>query len=295
MPALKNMVRKTALLVSIAMLGLVACQYFTLYGVYRTEVAQLGALTGTESILTALRQQTGAVFGATAILCGLCAACVLLYQLYGYQRVKNDWTHRQLEMAVREQALTAERERLNEVYNELRRQGTPATRTGLQQQSTAVHWLDMHFDAFHRATLENLLDGEPSTAILFLGLDDVEKLYNEEHGRETVDAVLGDIGVQLENWVRQNDLVARWQDACFLMIMTRITLKDALLRAEDFRSALVSSPFEVDGVEVTASVSCGLSMMLTSDSSWRQSVERAKKALSRRKERGHNTLYHEIL
>ena len=110
-----------------------------------------------------------------------------------------------------------------------------------------------------------------------------------------MDAILTEMGEQLELWVRQNDVVARWQDASFLLVLTFITLKDALVRAEDFRAALVENALNVHGVEINVSVSCGLSMMLSSDTSWRQAMERAKKALSRRKERGANKLYHEIL
>jgi diguanylate cyclase len=110
-----------------------------------------------------------------------------------------------------------------------------------------------------------------------------------------VDAVLTEMGEQLELWIRQNDVVARWQDVSFLLVLTYITLKDALVRAEDFRAALVENAFNVHGAKVSVSVSCGLSMMLSSDSSWRQAMERAKKALSRRRERGTNKLYHEIL
>ena len=272
---------------------LAAGQYFALDALRRGAAAHWVGLPGAQVVLDDLRVQTDFVLLATLITLGLCLVALLFYLAASYQRSRNIWTERFTEAAAKEQELSMERARLDEAYEDLRRMGALTAHTGMHNQTTVTYWLDANFESFQRASVETLLDGERSTALLFLGLDDVENLYGL--GQELVDSILTEIGQQLELWIRQNDVVARWQDASFMLVLTYITLKDALVRAEDFRAAIVENAINLHGAEVNVSVSCGLSMMLTSDTSWRQSVERAKKALSRRRERGLNKLYHEIL
>lgn len=295
MDRLRSMMRNTALVLFFLFCFLAAAQYIALNTLNRAQAKALSALPGGEGALVALERDTGTLFFLGMGICAFCLVFVLLYLAGSYLRMKNAWTEHYAEVAAKEQELSMERDRIDAVYEDLRRMGTLTAHAGMHNQNTVVQWLDANFNSFHRASVESLLDGERSTAILFLALDDVDLLYNQGQGQALVDAILTEMGQQLEQWIRQNDLVARWQDASFMLVMTYISLKDALLRAEDFRAALVDNALSVHGADVSVSISCGLSMILTSDSSWRQAVERSKKALSRRTERGQNTLYHEIL
>ncbi len=295
MHRLRNMVRGITWTLAVVFCFLAAGQYFVLDAIRRGEAERLATWPLAGEALNALEGQLHLLLLATLAILGFCLVALVFFLIAGYQRTKNTWTEHYTEVTAKEQELAMERDRLDGVYEDLRRMGALTSHTGMHNQSTVMYWLDANFDSFQRANVENLLDGERSTALLFLGLDDVEALYNQGVGQELVDAILTEMGQQLEQWIRANDLVARWQDASFMLVMTYITLKDALVRAEDFRAAIVENAMNLHGVELNVSVSCGLSMMLSSDSSWRQSMERAKKALSRRKERGANKLYHEIL
>jgi len=292
MRKLRGLMRGLAWALVIMACFLAAGQYFALNSLEKAAV-YLAAAFDTQAALDSLLNQSRFLLIATLAVLGFAMAALILYVAAGYQRNKNTWTEHFTEVAAKEQELTMERDRLDSVYEDLRRMGALTPRVGMHNQSSVVFWLDSNYESFQRASVENLLDGERSTALLFLGLDDVENLYSRDQA--LVDAILTQMGEQLELWIRQNDVVARWQDASFLLVLTFITLKDALVRAEDFRAALVENALNVHGVEINVSVSCGLSMMLSSDTSWRQAMERAKKALSRRKERGANKLYHEIL
>jgi len=272
---------------------LAAGQYFTLTSL-KNEASRAAGSQNIQAALGFLRERTDLVLIATQGILGLCLIALLFYVAAGYQRHKNTWTGHYTEVAAKEHGLAMERDRLDSIYEELRHMGALTPRIGMHTQSTVTYWLDTNFESFHRAGVENLLDGERSTALLFISLDDVETLYSQGL-QDTVESILAEMGQQLELWIRSNDVVARWQDSSFMLVLTYISLKDALVRAEDFRAALVENAINTHGNEVNVSVSCGLSMMLSTDSSWRQSIERAKKALSRRKEREKNKLYHEIL
>jgi diguanylate cyclase (GGDEF)-like protein len=289
------MMRNTVGILFFLFCFLAAAQYVGLNTLYRAQMKALGALPGSKSALDALAQNSGTLFFLGLGICAFCLAFVSLYMAGSYLRMKSVWTEHYAEMAAKEQELSMERDRIDGAYEDLRRMGTLTSHAGMHNQNSVMQWLDVNFGSFYRASVENLLDGERSTAILFLALDDVDALYSAGQGKALVDAILVEMSQQLEQWIRQNDLVARWQDASFMLVMTYISLKDALLRAEDFRTALVDSALNIHGVEINVSISCGLSMMLSSDSSWRQAMERAKKALSHRQVRGQNTLYHEIL
>ncbi|MCL2812768.1 MAG: diguanylate cyclase [Clostridia bacterium] len=292
MRKLRGMIRGFTWALVIISCFLAAGQYFAIDALEKAAVHLAGALD-TQAALASLLDQTRLILLVTLGILGFVMVAMMLYVAAGYQRNKNAWTEHYTEVAAKDQELAMERDRLDSVYEDLRRMGALTPRVGMHNQSSVVFWLDSNYESFQRANVENLLDGERSTALLFLGLDDVEGLYSRD--QISVDAILSEMGDQLELWIRQNDVVARWQDASFLLVLTYITLKDALVRAEDFRAALVENALNVHGVDVNVSVSCGLSLMLSSDSSWRQAMERAKKALSRRKERGANKLYHEIL
>jgi diguanylate cyclase (GGDEF)-like protein len=289
------MMQSTAWILVFVFCFLIAGQYVAFNTLYRANSAELIALPGGAVLQEALGRNFGTVFVTTLAICAACLVLILLCLMGSYLRLKNVWTEHYAQVAAKEQELSMERDRIDGVYEDLRRMGALTSHAGMHNQTTVMQWLDGNFDSFHRANVENLLDGERSTAILFLALDDVDTLYDGGHGQQLIDAILKEMGEQLEQWIRSNDLVARWQDASFMLVMTYISLKDALLRAEDFRLALVDNALHVRGVDSRVSISCGLSMMLTSDSSWRQAMERAKKALSHRNERGLNTLYHEIL
>ncbi len=292
---LRTMVRTITWTVTGLFCALAAGQFFALGTLQAAQTEALTPIPGTEDALDALRMQHATVLYITVGMCGLCLVIALLCTWTLARRARNTMITRLTQAAVQEQEMSMERGRIDEVYADLRRLGALTPHEGIQNQTSVMQWLDTNFDVFHRTTVEQLLDGERATALMLLSLDHLDALYNREHGRQVVEALLAEIGKQLTQWVRKNDLVARWQDASFLLVMTNITLKDALLRAEDFRAAMVGNPIRIAGTDYTNTLSCGLSMMLTSDSSWRQAAERAKKALSRRHEHGPNTLYHEIL
>ncbi|MGB5194674.1 MAG: diguanylate cyclase [Polyangiales bacterium] len=112
------------------------------------------------------------------------------------------------------------------------------------------------------------------------------KAINDEFGHGAGDRVLQQIGASLSEYVRRNDIVARWGGEEFLVIFSEIKLTAARIVAERLRGRLANTPQVEDGPE-KISVSIGLSMLrpgITADAL----IEEADQALYRAKARGRN-------
>jgi two-component system cell cycle response regulator len=112
------------------------------------------------------------------------------------------------------------------------------------------------------------------------------KAINDEFGHGAGDRVLQQIARSLTEYVRRNDIVARWGGEEFLVIFSEIKLTAARIVAERLRGRLANTP-QVEGGPEHISVSIGLAMLgpdVTAD----VLIERADQALYRAKARGRN-------
>ncbi|MEM7434638.1 MAG: diguanylate cyclase [Myxococcota bacterium] len=112
------------------------------------------------------------------------------------------------------------------------------------------------------------------------------KAINDEFGHGAGDRVLQQIGTSLTEYVRRNDIVARWGGEEFLVIFSEIKLTAARIVAERLRGRLANTP-KVEGGPEQITVSVGLAM-LGADSTAEALIEQADQALYRAKARGRN-------
>ncbi len=112
------------------------------------------------------------------------------------------------------------------------------------------------------------------------------KAINDEFGHGAGDRVLQQIAASLTEYVRRNDVVARWGGEEFLVIFSEIKLTAARIVAERLRGRLANTP-KVEGGPDQITVSVGLSM-LDSDTDAETLIEQADQALYRAKARGRN-------
>ena len=112
------------------------------------------------------------------------------------------------------------------------------------------------------------------------------KAINDEFGHGAGDRVLQQIAESLTEYVRRNDVVARWGGEEFLVIFSEIKLTAARIVAERLRGRLANTP-KVEGGPEQITVSVGLAM-LGPDSTAEALIEQADQALYRAKARGRN-------
>ncbi len=112
------------------------------------------------------------------------------------------------------------------------------------------------------------------------------KAINDEFGHSAGDRVLQQIANSLTEYVRRNDIVARWGGEEFLVIFSEIKLTAARIVAERLRGRLANTP-KVEGGPDQITVSVGLAM-LGHGISAEMLIEQADQALYRAKARGRN-------
>ncbi len=123
---------------------------------------------------------------------------------------------------------------------------------------------------------------------LCIAMCDVDhfKAINDEFGHSAGDRVLKQIADSLTEYVRRNDIVARWGGEEFLVIFSEIKLTAARIVAERLRGRLANTP-QVEGGPEKISVSIGLAM-LRPEVTAHTLIEEADQALYRAKARGRN-------
>lgn len=163
----------------------------------------------------------------------------------------------------------------------------------MHNHASLSNWLDNNYHLFTRRSSEAILGSHMSTALVLIEADDLMEL-NQQHGLEAGDAALSALSEQLKQHTRKNDIVARWQEGTFLVVLHDITLKNALGRAEELRAGVEQMEIPLQRGTLRLTITCGLSMMLDVDKSWKQALNRAQRALNRGREGSKNTICHEI-
>jgi len=90
---------------------------------------------------------------------------------------------------------------------------------------------------------------------LMMDLDDF-RLVNEAHGRQNGDAALRQVAALVRDSVRDEDLVARYGEDEFCVLLIETSLNAAMTIAERVRFELAAQPLMVDGrpFSITASI-----------------------------------------
>ncbi len=132
------------------------------------------------------------------------------------------------------------------LYDELRRQATRDSLTGLANRDIAKQRLD-----------QALVQGSaPFVGLLFCDLDGFKSI-NDRLGHETGDVLLRQVAERLQKALRTKDLLARFGGDEFVAVLGEI---ESLADVTDVGRRLVAAldePFELDGERVTVSASIG--------------------------------------
>jgi diguanylate cyclase len=113
------------------------------------------------------------------------------------------------------------------------------------------------------------------------------KSINDACGHRGGDAVLREVAICLSRGRRQVDFFARFGGEEFVSLLVGTELADALLTAEEMRSAVEALRFHFHGSPVRVTVSCGLTALRDGDST-DTVFDRADAALYKAKNSGRN-------
>jgi diguanylate cyclase len=126
---------------------------------------------------------------------------------------------------------------------------------------------------------------EPAVMLLW-DLDNF-KIINDNYGHRAGDRVLQSVAACFTAAVRGNDFVARIGGEEFVMLLSDAKAAQAMLIANQVRSAVEALRFHFRGTPVRVTVSCGLTELLLQDGAG-SAFDRADSALYRAKHSGKN-------
>ena len=121
--------------------------------------------------------------------------------------------------------------------------------------------------AFDDALVRRIAEWQRKGAIFCLMMADVDhfKALNDRHGHPAGDGVLRDIAELLRHNVREMDMVARVGGEEFAVILPSTNSRDARRMAERVRTAVASTTFRFDELELHVTVSLGLAIVQIGD------------------------------
>ena len=120
--------------------------------------------------------------------------------------------------------------------------------------------------AFSKSTIQELISTEISRCKRFekpfvlalLVLDDSEDL-KITHGQETLDKAMAQVGLKIWATVRAYDLIGRWSENSFMVLLPETFLSGATVVAQRLNNRIGSVPMSLPGgelIELSTSVSC---------------------------------------
>jgi diguanylate cyclase (GGDEF)-like protein len=114
------------------------------------------------------------------------------------------------------------------------------------------------------------------------------KLINDTHGHAIGDAVIKKFSEISTGALWPNDVFGRIGGEEFAMILPRASIAAAQARAERIRAAFAEACYFIEGREVNATVSCGLSVGVKAEETLSELLKQADLALYRAKTEGRN-------
>jgi diguanylate cyclase (GGDEF)-like protein len=135
--------------------------------------------------------------------------------------------------------------------------------------------------AIVRKAVEYLSRARESKGTLIIGLIDLDhfKSVNDRFGHAVGDQLLQRLAVSLRTALHTREVFGRYGGEEFLVLFPDSTMEQAREGAERLRSALRDSPLNIDGQEVTVSLSMGLASYESGDVLYDQVARRADIAL----------------
>ena len=131
----------------------------------------------------------------------------------------------------------------------------------------------------------NFKNGKPNTVIAMLDIDHF-KLFNDEYGHAVGDQVLIDFVNVIKKTTRTTDSIIRWGGDEFILVLEGVSLELIEVIASKLQHAI--STIHIKGVIEDVTVSIGFTYFSESDSSYKDTLNRADESLYIIKQSGRN-------
>ncbi|BAQ65323.1 diguanylate cyclase [Geminocystis sp. NIES-3709] len=126
-----------------------------------------------------------------------------------------------------------------------------------------------------------------SFSLLILDIDYFKKI-NDTYGHPVGDLVIQFVAQQCVLCIRKEDLCARWGGEEFIIFLSETNLEDAVLVANRIRTNIYNEIIDIDSYKISLTVSIGVSVYKSDDTSVSQAISRSDMALYQAKNSGRN-------
>ncbi|MCK4322009.1 GGDEF domain-containing protein [candidate division WOR-3 bacterium] len=128
---------------------------------------------------------------------------------------------------------------------------------------------------------------ERPLTFIMLSIDNLYQI-TEDYDEFIVDEVLATVGERFRTSVRYVDILGRYGDEEFVLLLPEVDLTDARKIAERIRTAITGTPIETEDGSISVTISLGVSDLTANTPNLITLMECADKAMSTAKEKGGN-------
>ncbi|MFO1388738.1 EAL domain-containing protein [Cellvibrio sp.] len=158
----------------------------------------------------------------------------------------------------------------------------------LQAQIDQIKSQDLVTGLFNRQHMMQMLEhtidhigDQQSLSLLYINLDNFNERVSSAYGVAGSDLVLGDISAVLRNKSTPTDILARFGDHSFTILLTNIKADAAVNRAVQLCKAIDQHIIEVDGKTIQLTCSIGVSIVNETSTSASTVIEQARVAMEK--------------
>lgn len=157
----------------------------------------------------------------------------------------------------------------------------------LQAQIDQIKSQDLVTGLYNRPhmiqALEHAIDhiGDQSLSLLYIELDDFNERVSSAFGVAGSDLVLGDISIVLRDKINTTDILARFGDSTFTLLIPNIKADAAVNRATQLCKTIEQHIIDVDGKTLQLSCSIGISIINETSTNAGTVIEQARAAMEK--------------
>lgn len=155
--------------------------------------------------------------------------------------------------------------------------------TGIANRNHLMERGEEEFERLRRRRINN----QPISTLgcIMLDLDHFRRI-NDSKGHLAGDSVLKGVALRLKESVRPYDVIGRYAGEEFVVLLPDTNLKQSLEAAERIRNSMSRGPFEINGDQISLTVSLGVSGSNENDQGLNDLLKRADEGLKKAKSSG---------
>jgi diguanylate cyclase (GGDEF)-like protein len=183
------------------------------------------------------------------------------------------------ELRIANQQLAGENQKLLSVQKMLEIAACTDALTRISNRRHMIEKIDYEVNRAERS-------GKPF--VLVLSDIDNFKRINDEYGHDCGDYVLVNMAAAIKSMLRKQDHIGRWGGEEFLFILPETDLSGGEFLSEKIRKALNEKSYEYNGIQLSVSMTFGVSQYQLSQKDIRSCLKMADEALYLGKQKGKN-------